>query len=120
VASQPAASGGDNEYCFYLKITSTTVSGLTVGQQVWSAATVADFPNLLTVGTVLTGKLDNSSGWWSFKTAGNAVSMVIAPSITTGSPSSISTTGATLNGSLMSTGTTASVTVSFDWGTTTS
>ncbi len=120
VASQPAASGGDNEYCFYLKITSTTVSGLTEGQQVWSAATVADFPNLLTVGTVLTGKLDNSSGWWSFKTAGNAVSMLIAPSITTGSPSSISTTGATLNGSLMSTGTTASVTVSFDWGTTTS
>ena len=55
VASTPVSSGGANEYDLYLKITSTTVSGVTAGQQVWCAATTTDFPNLLTAGGSLTG-----------------------------------------------------------------
>jgi hypothetical protein len=67
VASKPVASGAANEYCFYLKITSTTVTGLTAGQQVWCAATTTSFPNLLTVGSTITATLDNSQGWWVIK-----------------------------------------------------
>jgi hypothetical protein len=67
VGKTPFPSGGANEYNLYLTITSTTVSGLTVGQQVWCAANTKDFPNLLTVGATLTGTLDNSLGWWVLK-----------------------------------------------------
>ena len=69
VANTPTASGGPNEYNFYLKITSSTVTGITVNQQVWCAATTTDFPNLLTVGATLTGNLNNSSGYWRFNKA---------------------------------------------------
>jgi hypothetical protein len=69
VASTPAPSGGKNEYNMYIKITGTTVSGFTIGQQVWCAASTTDFPNLLTVGATLTGTLDHSPGWWVFKKA---------------------------------------------------
>lgn len=67
IAGKPVASGGANEYCFYLKITGTTVTGLTVGQQVWCAGTITSFPSLLTVGSTITGTLDNSTGWWIIK-----------------------------------------------------
>ncbi|MGI2335913.1 MAG: rhodanese-like domain-containing protein, partial [Dehalogenimonas sp.] len=70
VASTPVATGGASEYAFSLKITSSTVSGITTGQLVWCAATTTDFPNLLTVGAALSGNLDNSLGWWVFKTTG--------------------------------------------------
>ena len=67
VVGTPVASGEANEYCFNLKITRTSVSGVTVGQQVWCAATTISFPNLLTSGATLTGNLDNSLGWWVIK-----------------------------------------------------
>ena len=62
VASVPAPSGATNEYNLYLQITGT-------GEMFWCAATTTDFPNLLTVGTTLTGTLDNSLGWWVLKKA---------------------------------------------------
>jgi predicted secreted protein len=65
VASTPQSSGG-GQYNLYLQIVSTSVSGLSAGQQVWCAASINDFPNLLTVGTTLTGNLDHSSGYWYF------------------------------------------------------
>ena len=123
VASTPSASGAANEYNLYLKISSTTVAGLTSGQQVWCAATTTDFPNLLTVGATLTGNLDNSPSWWTFKAAVAAAiapPVVTATSITTGSATAITSSGATINGSLVSLGSAARVTVSFNWGLTTS
>jgi Tol biopolymer transport system component len=85
VASTPFYTGAANQYNLYIKITSTTVSGLTVGQQVYCAASVTDFPNLLTIGATLTGTLDHSLGWWVFKKAmvqappatGNAIGTVV-------------------------------------------
>ncbi len=65
VASTPSPSGGANEYNLYLTITTTTVSGIVAGQQVWLAATTTDFPNLLTVGATVTGNLDHAAGWWA-------------------------------------------------------
>ena len=123
VAGKPAASGGGSEYNLYLKISSTTVAGLSAGQQVWCAATTTDFPNLLTVGATLTGNLDNSPGWWTFKAAAATTTpppAVIAPSVTTGSAGTITSSGATLNGSLVTLGSATGVMVSFDWGLTTS
>jgi hypothetical protein len=121
VASKPAASGAANEYNLYLKISSTTVAGLTVGQQVWCAASTTDFPNLLTVGAILTGNLDNSPGWWTFKAVSATVPLAVtAPSVTTGSATAITSSGATINGSLVSLGSVSSVNVSFNWGLTTS
>ena len=67
VAITPVATGAPGEYSLSLRITSSTVSGVTIGQLVWCAATTADFPNLLTVGATLTGTLDNSAGWWVLK-----------------------------------------------------
>ena len=64
VFSNPAASGGANEYNLYITVTNSTVSGITVNMQVWCAATTTDFPNLLTVGAILTGNLDYSRGYW--------------------------------------------------------
>jgi hypothetical protein len=72
VANTPVGSGAANEYCFNLKVTSSTVSGVTAGQQVWCAASTTDFPNLLTVGATLTGNLDHSLGWWVLKQAGTS------------------------------------------------
>ena len=66
VASIPVPTGALNEYGLYISVVSTTDSGFSIGQQIWCAATTTDFPNLLTVGATLTGKLDNSSGWWVF------------------------------------------------------
>ena len=121
VASKPVASGGANEYNLNLQISSTTVAGLTAGQQVWCAATTIDFPNLLTVGAILTGNLDNSPGWWTFKAAAaTAPPTVTPPTITTGNATVITSSGATLNGTLSSLGSAGSITVSFDWGLTTS
>ena len=67
VASTPFYTGAPNEYNLYVMITSTTVPGLVVGQQVFCAASTTDFPNLLTIGATLTGTLDNSLGWWVLK-----------------------------------------------------
>jgi hypothetical protein len=64
VESKGIATGATNEYDLYLKITSTTVSGVKVGQEVWLAATTTNFPNLLTVGATVTGNLNDSLGWW--------------------------------------------------------
>ena len=63
VASTPSASGGADEYNLYLNIISSTVPGISTGQQVWLAATTTDYPELLTVGTTISGNLDYSSGW---------------------------------------------------------
>jgi len=67
VVGAAVATGGANEYSFNLKITSSTVSGVAVGQQIWVAATTTNFPNLLTPGVTLTGNLDKSLGWWVLK-----------------------------------------------------
>jgi Tol biopolymer transport system component len=67
VARMPTATGGVNEYNLYITITSTTVPGLVIGQQVLCAASTMNFPNLLTVGATLTGTLDHSLGWWVLK-----------------------------------------------------
>ena len=67
VASVPVPTGGLNEYALSISVISTTDSRFNIGQQVWCAATTTDFPSLLTVGATLTGKLDNSFGWWVFK-----------------------------------------------------
>jgi hypothetical protein len=67
VVGTPVPSGGANEYCFNLKITSSTAAGVIVGQQVWCAATKTSFPNLLTRGATLKGNLDKSLGWWVLK-----------------------------------------------------
>ncbi len=66
VASTPV-SGHNGEYNLTLKITGTTVPGLSSGEQVWCAASITDFPDLLTVGATLTGDLDFTPGWWVFK-----------------------------------------------------
>ena len=63
VVSAPKSSGG-NSYNLYLQIISTGVTSLSPGQSIWCAASIIDFPNLLTVGTTLIGNLDNSSGYW--------------------------------------------------------
>ena len=70
VENEPVASGAANQYNFNLTITSTTAAGITTGQQLLVAASKTDFPNLLTVGTILTGNLDNSLGWWVLKAVG--------------------------------------------------
>jgi parallel beta-helix repeat protein len=67
VASTPFYTGAANEYNLYVMITSTTIPGLTAGQQVFCAASITDFPNLLTIGATLTGTLDHSLGWWVFR-----------------------------------------------------
>ncbi|MGI2336713.1 MAG: hypothetical protein ACRKGH_08780 [Dehalogenimonas sp.] len=67
IASAPTPSGGSNEFSFSIRITTTTVSGLTVGQVVWVAATTIDFPNLHTIGYTVSGNLDKSLGWWTLK-----------------------------------------------------
>jgi phosphodiesterase/alkaline phosphatase D-like protein len=67
VVGTPVASGGLNEYNLSLRITSTTASGVTVGQLVWCAASTTNFPNLLTPGAILTGYLDRPLGWWVIK-----------------------------------------------------
>ena len=93
VVGTPIATGGANEFGFNLNISSTTITGVTVGQQVWVAATTTDFPNLLTYGATLTGNLDNSHGWWVLKstgmttethTSGNTVGRVVGTPIATG------------------------------------
>jgi hypothetical protein len=38
-----------------------------VGQTVWLAAKVTDFPNLLTAGATVSGNLDKSLVWWVLK-----------------------------------------------------
>ena len=92
VVGTPIATGGANEFGFNLNISSTTITGVTVGQQVWVAATT-DFPNLLTYGATLAGSLDNSHGWWVLKrtgmttethTSGNTVGRVVGTPIATG------------------------------------
>jgi len=124
VASAPVSSGGANEYDFYLKITSTTVSGITAGQQVWCVATTADFPNLLTIGVSLTGTLSNSPGWWTFKAASASPIVTpptaIAPAAATSTATSVTSTGAIINGILSSLGSSSSAAVSFNWGLTSS
>jgi hypothetical protein len=125
VASAPVSSGGANEYDFYLKITSTTVSGITAGQQVWCVATTADFPNLQTIGISLTGNLSNSPGWWTFKAASASSPIVTPPTATaptaaTSTATSVTSTGATINGILSSLGSSSSAAVSFNWGLTSS
>ncbi|MGI2336712.1 MAG: Ig-like domain-containing protein [Dehalogenimonas sp.] len=79
VASVPVSSGGSNEYNLSIRITTTTVSGLTIGQNLWVAASTTDFPNLLTVGSTLTGNLDNSFGWWIMKAATPTTTINRAP-----------------------------------------
>ena len=121
VASAPVSSGSTNEYDLYLKVTSTTVSGITAGQQVWCAATTTDFPNLLTVGVSLTGTLSNSPGWWTFVAASasppaTTPPTAIAPTVATGTATSITSTGAVINGTLSSLGSSNSVAVTFNWG----
>lgn len=69
VVSAPSSSGASNEYNLMLKIVSTTVPGLSPGQEVWCGATTIDFPDLLTVGTTISGNLDHSHGWWIIKSA---------------------------------------------------
>jgi hypothetical protein len=125
VASTPVSSGGANEYDLYLKITSTTVSGITAGQQVWCAATTTDFPNLLTAGVSLTGNLSNAPGWWTFKAASASPTVVTpptatAPTVATGTATSITSTGAVISGTLSSLGSASSVALSFNWGLTSS
>ena len=88
VASKPVASGASNEYSFYLKVTGTTVTGITGGQQVWVAASTTDFPNLLTLGATLSGSLDHSPGWWVFKKASTTTP---TPTLTTVSGNTIGT-----------------------------
>ena len=123
VASKPSASGGGNEYNLYLQVNSTTVAGLTAGQQVWCAASTTDFPTLLTIGATVNGNLDNSAGWWNFKAAGTTITpppTITAPIVTTVKAAAVTSSGAIINGSLVSPGSATSVTVSFDWGLTTS
>jgi hypothetical protein len=67
VASVPVSTGALNEYDLFLRIGSTSVSGMSPGQQIWIAATTTDFPGLLTAGSTLSGNLDSSRGWWILK-----------------------------------------------------
>ncbi len=67
VSSIPVPSGAYNEYNFTFKIISTTVDGLSPGQELWCVSTTNEFPNLLTAGASLTGDMDHSLGWWVFK-----------------------------------------------------
>lgn len=67
VGSIPIPSGGVNEYNLYLEIIKTSQPNLKVGDEVWVAATTTDFPDMLTGVPVLTGNLDKSLGWWTFK-----------------------------------------------------
>ena len=125
VASTPVSSGAANEYDLYLKITSSSVSGIVAGQQVWCVATTSDFPTLLTIGATLTGNLSNSPGWWTFKVATASSPIVTPPTATastaaTSAATSITSTGAIINGILSSLGSSSSVAVSFNWGLTSS
>jgi hypothetical protein len=63
----PIINGGVDEYNLAVRVTTTTVSGVSVGQTVWLAAKVTDFPNLLTAGATVSGNLDKSLGWWVLK-----------------------------------------------------
>jgi hypothetical protein len=69
VVSAGISSGASGEYNFTIRITATTVTGLTAGQTLWVAAKTSSFPNLSTIGSTLTGNLDKSLGWWVFKAA---------------------------------------------------
>lgn len=69
VTSTPVPNGANEQYNLTLKILSTTVDGLTNGQELWCVSTTDDFTNLLTVGASLTGDMDHSLGWWVFKNA---------------------------------------------------
>ena len=86
VENKPVVSGASNEYNFNLKITSTTMAGITTGQQVWVAASTTDFPNLLTVGATLSGILNNSSGWWVLTAADTAATTTTSAAAITTSP----------------------------------
>jgi hypothetical protein len=63
VASAPVATGGAKQYNVSIRITSSSVAGVTAGQTLWVAATTTDFPNLKTVGSAVAGTLDKSLGW---------------------------------------------------------
>jgi uncharacterized repeat protein (TIGR02543 family) len=67
VASKGVKTGATNEYDLYLTITSTTVPGVSVGEELWIAASTTNFPNLLTVGATISGNLSNATGWWVLK-----------------------------------------------------
>ncbi len=92
VASVPIASGAPDEYSFYLEVTSTTVSGITAGQQILSAASIADFPDLLTVGASLTGNLSNTPGWWVLEKASTPIITPVPTPTPTAEPTPTSTT----------------------------
>jgi len=80
------ASGAPDEYNFYFDVTSTTLTGVTAGQQLWIAASITDFPDLLTVGTSLTGNLNDIPGWWIFNKANSDIvtpTQTPAPTLTT-------------------------------------
>ncbi len=95
VASTPSPSGGASEYNLYLTITSSTVGGISAGQQVWLAATTADYPNLLTVGATVTGNLDHSPGWWVLKKASITTPPPPPTTTTTTTPPPVNTPGNT-------------------------
>jgi hypothetical protein len=117
VANKPSPDGGTNSYNFYLRIRSTSVPGFTIGQRVWCSATTTDFPNLLNVGATISGNLDHSLGWWVLRKASPPV---VPPAVATGSATGIAATGAILNGTLTSLGSSTSVSAGFDWGLTSS
>ena len=117
VASTPAATGSPNEYALYFNITSTTVTGLSAGQQIQVAATTIDFPNLLTVGATLTGDLDHSLGWWVLKKANGSTPTL---AVSTLNAINIGANTAELLGNLTNLGGAATVNAFFQYGTTTS
>ena len=91
IATQPVASGASNEASFYLTVTSSTVAGITPGQQILVAALTTDFPNLLAIGATLTGNLGNSPGWWILKPAGTAATITTPVLAITNTPTTTST-----------------------------
>jgi hypothetical protein len=92
VASAPVSSGTANQYSLFVKIASSTVSGVLPGQQVWVAASTIDFPNLLTVGSAVNASLDKSLGWWVMKpgsgttvpATGNTTAVVASTPVSSG------------------------------------
>ena len=91
IATQPVASGASDEASFYLTVTSTTVAGITAGQQLLVAALTTDFPNLLAIGATLTGNLGNSPGWWVLAPAGTAATITTPVLAITNTPTTTST-----------------------------
>jgi hypothetical protein len=95
------------------------VSGVTAGQLVWCAATITDFPNLLTVGAALAGNLDHSPGWWVFKKSSTTIP---TPAVTTMPATYVDSIDgvkyvATVNGYLVDLGNATSASVYFQLGT---